>query len=112
VLHHRLEKGTTYNAYIIYGEQFTALVDASHEKFSNLFIATLQEQLKAAGRKIDYVLVRNYSCWTGIRQGLFWRGRVSRAALVPGGGGVSCSFGKVSCSSLGGESSVKGLLNL
>lgn len=52
-----LEKGTTYNAYLIYGETHTALVDASHEKFSNLFISTLQEQLKAAGRKIDYVLV-------------------------------------------------------
>jgi hypothetical protein len=64
LLYHRLEKGTTYNAYIIYGEEFTALVDASHEKFSNLFIATLQEQLKAAGRKIDYVLVRTcLLCW-------------------------------------------------
>jgi len=52
-----LEKGTTYNAYLIFGEQYTALVDASHEKFGNLFIQTLEEQLKAAGRGIDYVLV-------------------------------------------------------
>jgi flavorubredoxin len=52
-----LEKGTTYNAYLIYGEEYTALVDASHEKFGNLFIATLKEQLAAAGRGIDYVLV-------------------------------------------------------
>lgn len=55
---YRLEKGTTYNAYLIFGETHTALVDASHEKFSNLFIATLKEQLAAAGRGIDYVLVR------------------------------------------------------
>lgn len=53
-----LEKGTTYNAYLIFGETHTALVDASHEKFGNLFIQTLKEQLKAAGRGIDYVLVR------------------------------------------------------
>eukprot|EP00775_Hariotina_reticulata_P004852 gene4852-5099_t len=31
-----LEKGTTYNAYLIFGETHTALVDASHEKFNNL----------------------------------------------------------------------------
>jgi hypothetical protein len=55
----RLEKGTTYNAYLIFGETHTALVDASHEKFSNLFIATLKQELVAAGRGIDYILVRN-----------------------------------------------------
>lgn len=53
----RLEKGTTYNAYLIFGEHSTALVDASHEKFSNLFIDTLNKQLKAAGRGIDYIVV-------------------------------------------------------
>jgi flavorubredoxin len=53
----RLDKGTTYNAYLIFGEEYTALVDASHEKFGNLFMATLKEQLEAAGRGIDYVLV-------------------------------------------------------
>lgn len=53
----RLEKGTTYNAYLIFGEQYTALVDASHEKFGNLFMQTLEEQLKVAGRGIDYVVV-------------------------------------------------------
>lgn len=52
-----LEKGTTYNAYLIFGETHTALVDASHEKFSNLFIATLKQELAAAGRSIDYILV-------------------------------------------------------
>lgn len=35
-------------------------MDASHEKFSNLFMTTLKEQLKAAGRKIDYVLVSRF----------------------------------------------------
>jgi len=53
-----LEKGTTYNAYLIFGETHTALVDASHEKFNNLFMKTLQEQLQKAGRSIDYILVR------------------------------------------------------
>lgn len=33
-----LENGTTYNAYLIYGADKTALVDASHEKFHNLFL--------------------------------------------------------------------------
>lgn len=52
-----LEKGTTYNAYLIFGEKFTALVDASHEKFGNLFMKTLKDQLAVAGRGIDYIIV-------------------------------------------------------
>jgi flavorubredoxin len=52
----RLEEGTTYNAYLIFGEK-TALVDASHEKFRGLFMKTLKAQLKAAGRKLDYIFV-------------------------------------------------------
>ncbi|CAL8463908.1 g3443 [Coccomyxa elongata] len=51
-----LEKGTTYNSFLIFGEK-TALVDASHEKFRDLYMSTLKEQLKAAGRSLDYVLV-------------------------------------------------------
>ncbi len=44
-------------AYLIFGEK-TALVDASHEKFSDLFMSTLEQELKAAGRaKIDYIFV-------------------------------------------------------
>lgn len=35
---HSLEKGTTYNSYLIFGTASTALVDTSHEKFSKLFI--------------------------------------------------------------------------
>ena len=53
----RLQNGTTYNSFLIFGEEKTALVDASHEKFRELYIGTLKEQLKAAGRKIDYVFV-------------------------------------------------------
>lgn len=51
-----LEEGTTYNSYLIFGEK-TALVDASHAKFSELYIETLKEQLAAAGRGIDYIVV-------------------------------------------------------
>jgi flavorubredoxin len=44
-----LEEGTTYNAYLIFGADKTALVDASHEKFRGLFLEALAEQLAAAG---------------------------------------------------------------
>ncbi len=37
-----------YNAYLIFGDK-VALVDASHEKFHDLFLDTLEAQLKAAG---------------------------------------------------------------
>eukprot|EP00798_Chlamydomonas_sp_ICE-L_P012083 gene12083-15193_t len=56
VAEERLENGTTYNSYIIYGEEKTALVDASHEKFHDLYLGTLQKQLEAASRKIDYII--------------------------------------------------------
>ena len=52
----RLQKGTTYNSYLIFGEK-TALVDASHEKFRETYIPVLQQQLRAAGRKLDYIIV-------------------------------------------------------
>ena len=52
----RLEKGTTYNSFIIYGDK-TALVDASHEKFRGLYMDTLKKELKSKGRKLDYVVV-------------------------------------------------------
>jgi len=52
-----LENGTTYNAYLIVGDK-VALVDASHEKFHDLWMETLEKQLKALGRdKIDYIFV-------------------------------------------------------
>ena len=47
----RLEKGTTYNSYLIFGADATCLVDASHEKFGELWVRTLKEQLAAAGGK-------------------------------------------------------------
>lgn len=52
----RLEKGTTYNSYIIYGDK-TALVDASHEKFRGLYMNTLKQELKSKGRTLDYIVV-------------------------------------------------------
>lgn len=51
-----LENGTTYNSYLICGDK-TALVDASHEKFHDLYLDTLQKQLDQLGRKIDYIIV-------------------------------------------------------
>lgn len=52
-----LERGTTYNAYLIFGETHTALVDASHEKFGALFPKALRAALKAEGReRIDFVV--------------------------------------------------------
>lgn len=51
-----LENGTTYNSFLILGEK-TALVDASHEKFTNLYMTTLKNELAKLGRKVDYVLV-------------------------------------------------------
>jgi len=53
----RLQNGTTYNSYLIFGEDKTALVDVSHEKFRSLYMKTLREQLAKAGRTVDYVIV-------------------------------------------------------
>lgn len=53
----RLQNGTTYNSFLIFGEDKTALVDASHEKFRGLYIDELKAQLKKAGRKIDYIFI-------------------------------------------------------
>jgi len=52
----RLEKGTTYNSYVIYGDK-TALVDASHEKFRGLYMNTLKKELQSKGRTLDYIVV-------------------------------------------------------
>lgn len=51
-----LQNGTTYNSYLIFGDK-VALVDASHEKFNNLYMRALKEQLEEKGRKIDYIVV-------------------------------------------------------
>jgi len=49
-----LQNGTTYNSFIIKGEKI-ALVDASHEKFTELYLAALAEQVDLS--KLDYVIV-------------------------------------------------------
>ncbi|NWF60477.1 MAG: flavin reductase [Fischerella sp.] len=49
-----LQNGTTYNSFLIRGEQ-TALVDTSHEKFRQLFLDTLKNQINLAD--IDYLII-------------------------------------------------------
>ena len=49
-----LQNGTTYNSFIIRGEQ-TALVDTSHEKFRQLFLDNLKDQINPA--EIDYLII-------------------------------------------------------
>ena len=51
-----LQEGTTYNSFLIFGEK-TCLVDASHEKFRDLYMNTLKTELEKRGRKLDYVVV-------------------------------------------------------
>jgi len=50
-----LERGTTYNSYIIKGAEKTALVDTSHEKFSGLFMDALNKEVDYAN--LDYLIV-------------------------------------------------------
>lgn len=52
-----LQNGTTYNSYLIFGTDKTALIDASHEKFRDLYMPVLQEQLESRGRSLDYLFV-------------------------------------------------------
>ncbi|AFZ27181.1 putative flavoprotein [Cylindrospermum stagnale PCC 7417] len=49
-----LQNGTTYNSFLIRGEQ-TALVDTSHEKFRQLYFDTLTGLINPA--EIDYLIV-------------------------------------------------------
>ncbi|MDB9925116.1 diflavin flavoprotein [bacterium] len=49
-----LEKGTTYNSYVIKGGDKIALVDASHEKFKQLYIDTLSGVVDP--KDIDYIV--------------------------------------------------------
>ena len=51
-----LQEGTTYNSFLIFGDK-TCLVDASHEKFRELYMKTLMDQLAERGRTLDYVVV-------------------------------------------------------
>jgi len=50
----RLERGTTYNSYIIKGDK-VALVDTSHEKFQDLYTAALTKELDLS--TLDYLIV-------------------------------------------------------
>lgn len=49
-----LERGTTYNSYIIKGEK-TALVDTSHAKFKELYFDALKKEVDLA--QLDYLVV-------------------------------------------------------
>ncbi|TBR60804.1 MBL fold metallo-hydrolase [Mastigocladus laminosus UU774] len=49
-----LQNGTTYNSFIVRGEQI-ALVDTSHEKFRQLYLDTLKNQIDPAD--IDYLII-------------------------------------------------------
>lgn len=51
-----LQEGTTYNSFLIFGDK-TCLVDASHEKFKDLYMKTLKDQLAERGRTLDYIVV-------------------------------------------------------
>ena len=51
-----LQEGTTYNSFLIFGDK-TCLVDASHEKFRDLYMNTLKAELKKRNRTLDYVVV-------------------------------------------------------
>ncbi|KAJ7549448.1 hypothetical protein O6H91_07G053400 [Diphasiastrum complanatum] len=48
-----LQNGTTYNSYIIEGEHLT-VVDASHEKFRDLYLAAINEQINP--NAIEYIV--------------------------------------------------------
>src|ERR687886_302706 len=49
-----LQNGTTYNSFIIQGEKI-ALIDTSHEKFRQLYLDTLREQIDPT--QLDYLIV-------------------------------------------------------
>lgn len=49
-----LQNGTTYNSFLIRGEQ-TALVDTSHEKFRQMYFDTLAQLIDPA--QIDYLII-------------------------------------------------------
>lgn len=52
-----LQNGTTYNSYVIFGEEKTALVDSSHEKFREYYMPVLRKELEDRGRTLDYLIV-------------------------------------------------------
>ena len=55
-----LTDGTTYNSYLIFGEDKVALVEPSHQKFRDEYLSRVAELLALKGRdKIDYVLLNH-----------------------------------------------------
>jgi len=50
-----LERGTTYNSYVIKGANKTALVDTSHGKFADLYFDALEKQVDL--KTLDYLVV-------------------------------------------------------
>ncbi|CAI5468440.1 unnamed protein product [Closterium sp. Yama58-4] len=52
-----LLKGTTYNSYIIRGPDKVALIDASHEKFRELYLSALKAEIDI--KDIDYVIANH-----------------------------------------------------
>ena len=53
-----LTDGTTYNSYLVFGEDKTCLVETSHEKFREEYLLRVAELLALKGRDtIDYVLL-------------------------------------------------------
>eukprot|EP00897_Mesotaenium_endlicherianum_P005945 jgi/Mesen1/5379/ME000268S04584 len=51
-----LQNGTTYNSYVIQGDR-TAVIDASHEKFRELYLAALRGEVDPS--TIDYVVANH-----------------------------------------------------
>lgn len=51
-----LQNGTTYNSFLIRGDR-TALIDTTHAKFRDLYLAELREQVDLAA--IDYLIVNH-----------------------------------------------------
>ncbi|PLS67824.1 MAG: diflavin flavoprotein A [Cyanobacteria bacterium M5B4] len=49
-----LQNGTTYNSYLIFGDK-TALVDTSHGKFREIYLAELQKQIDLSC--LDYLII-------------------------------------------------------
>eukprot|EP00475_Leptophrys_vorax_P024740 TRINITY_DN34220_c0_g1_i1.p1 TRINITY_DN34220_c0_g1~~TRINITY_DN34220_c0_g1_i1.p1 ORF type:complete len:693 (-),score=42.91 TRINITY_DN34220_c0_g1_i1:347-2314(-) len=52
-----LLEGTTYNSFLIRGANKTALIDASHEKFRDLYFAALKKEIDV--KDIDYVVANH-----------------------------------------------------
>lgn len=51
-----LQNGTTYNSFLVRGDK-VALIDASHEKFRDLYLATLRDEIDPS--TIDYIVANH-----------------------------------------------------